>query len=629
MWETEWAAPPTGGPTLVGSASRLVRADVEIAYALLWLEHCIECAIPECYSTCPLYVRRADKKCARLRYGIYPNPAFQGLFDFGADVHFRRWGKLESKLTYGSGTPDRIRTLEARDMRTVAILNPVAASLVTLNPERRLNGAYRLFRDAAIARATRQPARAEFDEFVVEVYNPQPEPVGLIVEIHQDRLRFRDVLRLAPGHSIHRLPFATMDIDLGRAEGRILVYPENDAEVRLIFTWLDFVRLTDVARAVRAAGATRAPAASEPKAARPASKVKCVAWDLDNTMWKGILVEDGPEALQVNPAAVEVVRRLDARGILNTIASKNDHAPAWAKLTELGIQDYFVSPAINWGRKSANLRQIAEDLNFNVDTFAFVDDSAFERSEVASELPQVRVFADTDISTLLERPEFDVPVSEESKQRRFSYLAEDKRKEIAASYGDNYDAFLESCGMRTLLFRPEEPQQRERSLELIQRSNQLNLSTRRYTAEEFGALLDDPRVLSLAWSCRDRHGDYGSVGFLSVSLHGEPPVLRDLVISCRIAKKKVENALFGWIAEELRAKGHDRLHAWYKRTARNHVLLEALQEVGFQPVGERDSVTVLELRFDREVPGRRIVAIEAPGVSVPDRPAVSVEKAAG
>ena len=629
MWETEWAAPPTGGPTLAGNASRLDRADVEIAYALLWLEHCIECAIPECYTTCPLYVRRADQKCARLRYGIYPNPAFQGLFDFGVDVHFRRWGKLESKLTYGSGTPDRIRALEARDMRTVAILNPVAASLEALNPERRLN-----WRLPAVARrrdhARDAPARATRVRRVRRRgLQPQSEPVGLIVEIHQDRLRFRDSLRLPPGHSVHRLPYATMDVDLGRAEGRILVYPENDAEVRLIFTWLDFVRLTSAARAARAAGAADAPAASEPKTARPASKVKCVAWDLDNTMWKGILVEDGPEALQLNPAAVEVVRRLDERGILNTIASKNDHAPAWAKLTELGIQDFFVSPAINWGRKSANLRQIAEDLNFNLDTFAFIDDSAFERSEVASELPQVRVFPDTDISTLLERPEFDVPVSEESKRRRFSYLAEDKRKEIAASYGDNYDAFLESCGMHTLLFRPAEPKQRERSLELIQRSNQLNLSTRRYTADEFGALLDDPRVLSLAWSCRDRHGDYGSVGFLSVSVHGEPPVLRDLVISCRIAKKKVENALFGWIAQELRAKGHDRLHAWYKRTPRNHVLLEALLEVGFVALGERDGVTVLELRFDRDVPGRRIVAIEAPGVSVPDRPPVSVEKAAG
>src|SRR5437870_5382239 len=97
MWETDWAAPPRVEAPASGLRSALDPDRVEVAYLLFWMEHCIECAIPDCYSVCSLYVARRDRKCARFRYGVYPNPAFRGLLDYGADVHFRRWGKLESR----------------------------------------------------------------------------------------------------------------------------------------------------------------------------------------------------------------------------------------------------------------------------------------------------------------------------------------------------------------------------------------------------------------------------------------------------------------------------------------------------------------------------------------------------
>jgi FkbH-like protein len=649
MWETDWASPPADLLAPAPRPSSLDPDDVESAYALLWMEHCIECAIPDCYSTCPLYVERRDRKCARLRYGIHPNPAFRGLFEFGADVHFRRWGKLESKLSYGAASPRELRRMLDRDRGALTVINAAATALEPLNPKRTLNGAYRVLRDRIVTGATSGQVRdgASFDAFVAEVYNPNDAAVMLVLEIHDERLRHRVSLPLAPGWNLHRIPYREMAVDLSRLEGRILVYPENDAEVRLIFTWLDFVRYTPAARdrertgtgahaAANAAGAeaahaptrangvaTASPAARHPTdgpepASKPAAKVKVVAWDLDHTLWRGILVEDGAEALVLNPLAIETVKKLDERGILNTILSKNDRAPAWAKLTEWGIQEYFVSPAINWGRKSANLTQIAEELNLNLDAFALVDDSAFERAEVSSELPQVRVFADTDLDGLLERPEFDVPVTDDSRRRRFSYLAEDTRKAIAASYGDDYAEFLRSCGMVTRLFQPVEPKQRSRALELIQRSNQLNLSTRRYTPEQFDALLADPEVLALAWSCKDRYGDYGAVGFLSVSLEGDVPVLRDLVISCRVAKKKVENALFQWLADGFRAHGRDRLEAAYLPTSRNHVLLDSLSEVGFVKMAERDGHIVLELPLRDPLPDGTIVTIDASSVRFPE-----------
>src|SRR5438105_10164366 len=164
--------------------------------------------------------------------------------------------------------------------------------------------------------------------------------------------------------------------------------------------------------------------AGSAQAAAPADKVKCVAWDLDNTLWEGTLLEDGPDGCRLRPEVRALIERLDERGILQTAVSKNDHDDAWAVVERLGLQDYFLYPAINWGQKSANLKQIAERLNIGIDTFAFVDDSPFERAEVAAALPMVRVYSPEQLAGLLERPELDVPVTEMSRKRRLSYLAE-------------------------------------------------------------------------------------------------------------------------------------------------------------------------------------------------------------
>jgi predicted enzyme involved in methoxymalonyl-ACP biosynthesis len=118
------------------------------------------------------------------------------------------------------------------------------------------------------------------------------------------------------------------------------------------------------------------------------------------------------------------------------------------------------------------------------------------------------------------------------------------------------------------------------------------------------------------------------VGFLSVSVAQDPPMLRDLVISCRIAKKKVENALFQWLADALRARGATRLLAGYTPTSRNHVLLDALAEVGFVKTGERDGQVVLELPLEGRLPDGDLVTVAASGVTLP--PATAPEgQAAG
>lgn len=149
---------------------------------------------------------------------------------------------------------------------------------------------------------------------------------------------------------------------------------------------------------------------------KPAEKVKCVVWDLDNTLWNGTLIEtDNPEDLKIRPGVLEIIHELDQRGIIQSIASKNDMDVAWPVVEKLGIAEYFLYPQIHWNAKSDSIRQIAKALNIGIDTFAFIDDSNFERMQVQSALPQVRVYDEKELQNILQRPEFKVMVTEESK----------------------------------------------------------------------------------------------------------------------------------------------------------------------------------------------------------------------
>src|SRR6476469_10190045 len=141
MWETDWGERPTDETSLISDWERnsfgsLHAHSIESVYALLCREHCVECAPPDCYRMCQLYVPREDQKCARFRYGIFRNPAVRGLFNYGADVHFRRWGKLESKLEYGALLPTSVRLLSRVDQAAVRTANLVSTGLQAIDSRR-------------------------------------------------------------------------------------------------------------------------------------------------------------------------------------------------------------------------------------------------------------------------------------------------------------------------------------------------------------------------------------------------------------------------------------------------------------------------------------------------------------
>jgi FkbH-like protein len=154
--------------------------------------------------------------------------------------------------------------------------------------------------------------------------------------------------------------------------------------------------------------------------------------------------------------------------------------------------------------------------------------------------------------------------------------------------------------MQLRLFVPREPEDVERCLELIQRSNQLNLSSRRYTRTELDALLRNPECLCVAIHCQDRFGDYGIVGFASVAETDVVPLLRDFVLSCRVAQKRVEHSFLQWLVDRERGRGGKRVRAQVVCTERNGPLRRAFEEV-FECLEDLGGEKLLELDVSRPV----------------------------
>lgn len=320
-------------------------------------------------------------------------------------------------------------------------------------------------------------------------------------------------------------------------------------------------------------------------------KLKVVVWDLDHTIWNGVLSEG--DDLTLRPAVRECIETLDARGILQSIASRNDHAPAWARLEELGLAEYFLVPQINWGPKSESIAVIAKKINVGLDTFAFVDDQPFERDEVAFAHPAVRLYDAAQVPTLLGRDEF-MPrfVTEDSRERRRLYQRDFQRQEAEERFDGTNDAFLATLGM-TLRVAPAEPGDLERAEELTLRTHQLNTTGRTFTHAELDALRQSPDHRLLVAELTDRFGTYGKIGL--VLLTTTPTTWRiDLfLMSCRVMSRGVGGALITWLRQEAKAAGV-ALRAQFVETDRNRMMYVTYRFAGFEDVAEENGVSLLE-----------------------------------
>jgi len=325
-------------------------------------------------------------------------------------------------------------------------------------------------------------------------------------------------------------------------------------------------------------------------------RVKCVVWDLDNTVWDGILLED--TAVTVRPEIAEIIRLLDGRGILHSVASRNDPAIALERLGAAGLADYLLYPQIGWNPKSTAIRTVAESLSIGVDSIAFVDDQPFELAEVAHALPEVLGIDAASITAAVAQPAFEPRfITDESRQRREMYRSSQARDALEAEFEGTSEAFLATLGMR-MRIAPAEPQDLARCEELTIRTNQLNATGRTYSYEELAALRTSPDHLLLVASLEDRFGSYGTIGLALVERRSRPWHLRLLLMSCRVVSRGVGTILLNHVMRLAAAAGAG-LRADFVPTPRNRMMYIAYRFAGFVEVSSDGDTVVLETGLDR------------------------------
>lgn len=320
-----------------------------------------------------------------------------------------------------------------------------------------------------------------------------------------------------------------------------------------------------------------------------APTIKCVVWDLDDTVWDGTLLEDDHVALR--PGVVDTIRQLDERGILHSVASRNEMDSAMARLEAFGIADLFLVPQISWGAKSASIKRIAELLNVGMDTLAFVDDQPFERAEVEDAHPAVLCLDATDAERLphMERfqPRF---VTDDSRARRSMYRAELKR--VDASEGLTSEQFLSSLDMVMTITEAVE-NDLDRIEELTIRTNQLNSTGLVYSHDELVALCESPDHLLLVAGLEDRFGSYGKVGLALVAKEPEWWRLRLLLMSCRVMSRGVGKVLLTHVLQLASAAGKP-VQAEFIRTPRNRPMYMTFKFSGFSEVSRQGDHVVVQ-----------------------------------
>jgi FkbH-like protein len=339
---------------------------------------------------------------------------------------------------------------------------------------------------------------------------------------------------------------------------------------------------------------------------------KVLVLDLDNTLWDGILGDDGPDGIAAATTYrgeafgnfQRVAKQIGSQGVLLAVCSKNDQEPVLQVLREhpdMRLREAdFVRVNANWNPKDSNLRDIAAKLNLGVDSFVFADDSPFETGLVAASLPAVAVVRLDEepaahIGRLLADGWFDVlELTAEDRERAALYRSDAARQDLLEETG-SYEEYLEQLDVR-LTVAPVREGEVARVAQLTQRTNQFNLTTQRLTPADVRERAQDPGHYVLYLRSADRFGDNGVVGALFAHRAGEGLRIDNMLLSCRVFARGIEQAAVAALLAHARDAGIGPVHASYKATKKNHRVRDFWSSLGFAAAGGDEGGDGLEFR---------------------------------
>src|ERR1017187_1095249 len=324
---------------------------------------------------------------------------------------------------------------------------------------------------------------------------------------------------------------------------------------------------------------------------------KCLVLDLDNTLWGGVIGDDGLQNLilgkdhPVGEAYLDFqryVKNLRRRGVILAVCSKNDEENAKEGFSHpdsvLKLEDFSVFKA-NWNTKCENIREIAAELNIGLDSIVFVDDNPAERAIVEEHLSEVAVpNVGSDVSVFAEVLEqesyFEVDKIVQDDLSRSAFYSSNVERSACQSQFSNYGDFLASLQMSAEIgsFRPV---YLERITQLIKKTNQFNLTTRRYTSGEVEAIAEDPAFLTLYGRLTDKFGDNGLVSVVVGQIVDEVLQIDLWLMRCRVLKREMEFAMFDALVEQCQLRGIRKIIGVYIRSKKNGMVAGHYASLGF------------------------------------------------
>ena len=333
---------------------------------------------------------------------------------------------------------------------------------------------------------------------------------------------------------------------------------------------------------------------------------KCLVLDLDNTLWGGVIGDDGIDGIAIGhetPLAESFtawqtyVKSLKERGVILAVCSKNDDEVARSGFNHPDSvlkADDFIAFYANWQPKNINIQAIARDINIGTDSLVFIDDNPAEREIVRQNLPEVAVpeVVASDIASYIQAIEgagyFEpAAISADDLKRSATYQENKARAELLSS-AEDYDTYLASLAMHAEI-DSFVPVYYDRIAQLTNKSNQFNLTTIRYTRADIERMATDDKYITLYGRLEDKFGDNGLVSVVIGQKIGDSVEILLWLMSCRVLKRGMENAMLDALVERAKAAGARRLLGKYIPTKKNKMVAELFDDFGFTRLSEDES----------------------------------------
>lgn len=333
---------------------------------------------------------------------------------------------------------------------------------------------------------------------------------------------------------------------------------------------------------------------------------KALILDCDNTLWNGILGEDGEDGIEMSGKTRKgvyfeeiqyIVKDLVNKGIIVGLNSKNNEADVDQVVEShpdcVLNSDDLVIKKVNWQDKVSNLKEIARDLNIGIDSLVFIDDSEFEINLVNKMLPDVLTIKVP--KTLYEYPEalrsnlsqfYNLSQTDDDKKRINSYLLQSIREKEKIQFS-NIQEYLESLDLEITLFE-DSSKLTSRLAQLTQKTNQFNLTTKRYLDIEVEDIINSDRSIAYCINVKDKFGDFGITGLAFVHLTNQEAYIDSLLMSCRVLGRNIELKFLDEVVNDLKLKGFHTIYATFVPTNKNGQVKDFYDEIGFTLLKEKE-----------------------------------------